>query len=171
MSTTKSAFRALTAVFALGLVACGGGGDADTATDTTTMAPPAAPMASASGESDYVTQCGTCHQADGNGMAGAFPPLAGAEIVNAASPDRHIAIILKGLAGPVTVKGTEYNGTMPGLEASLSDDQVAAIATYERTSWGNTGGAVTAAQVAAVRAAHAGKTGTWTYAELTAAIP
>ena len=171
MLTTKSAFRALTAVFALGLVACGGGGDADTATDTTTMAPPAAPVASASGESDYVTQCGTCHQADGNGMAGAFPPLAGAEMVNLASPNRHIAVILKGLTGPVTVKGVEYNGIMTPFETLLSDDQIAAIATYERSAWGNTGGAVTAAMVAEVRAAHAARTTSWTYAELTAAIP
>jgi mono/diheme cytochrome c family protein len=170
MLTTKSAFRALAAVFALGLVACGGGGDADTATDTTT-APPAAPVATApAGESDYVTQCGTCHQADGNGMAGAFPPLAGAELVNAASPNRHIAVILKGMTGPVTVKGVEYNGVMVGFE-NLTDDQIAAIASYERTSWGNTGGAVTAAQVAEVRASVASRTTQWTYAELTAAVP
>lgn len=170
MLTTKSAFRALTAVCALGLVACGGGDAGDTAADTTTVAP--APVAVApAGEADYVAQCGTCHQADGNGMAGAYPPLAGAEIPNLPSPNRHIAIILKGMSGPVTVKGTEYNNTMTGFEAILSDDQIAAIATYERSSWGNTGSAVTAAMVAEVRAAHSARTTAWTYDELTAAIP
>ena len=169
MLTSKSAFRALTAVVALGLFACGGG-DADTAADSTAAPAPAPVAAAAAGEADYVAQCGTCHQADGNGMAGAFPPLAGAELVNAASPNRHIAVMLKGMTGPVTVKGTEYNGTMTPFEA-LSDDQIAAIATYERTSWGNTGGAVTAAQVAEVRASTASRTTPWTYAELTAAVP
>jgi mono/diheme cytochrome c family protein len=53
----------------------------------------------------------------------------------------------------------------------LSDDQIAAIATYERSSWGNTGSAVTAAQVAEVRAAHASRTAAWTIQELEAAIP
>ena len=163
MLTTKSAFRALTAVFALGLVACGGGDAGDTAADTTT-APPAPVAVAPAGEADYVTQCGTCHQADGNGMAGA-------EIPNLPSPNRHIAIILKGMSGPVTVKGTEYNNTMTGFETILSDDQIAAIATYERSSWGNTGSAVTPAMVAEVRAAHATRTTAWTYAELTAAIP
>lgn len=170
MLTTKSAFRALTAVFALGLVACGGG-EGDTAADSTDMAPPAPVAVAPAGESDYIAQCSTCHQADGNGMAGAYPPLAGAEVPNLASPNRQIAIILKGMTGPVTVKGTEYNGVMTGFEQTLSDDQIAAIATYERSSWGNTGSAVTAAMVAEVRAAHASRTTSWTYAELTAAIP
>jgi nitrite reductase (NO-forming)/hydroxylamine reductase len=170
MLTTKFAFRALTAVVALGLIACGGG-DADTAADSTDAMTPAPMAAAPAGESDYVAQCGTCHQADGTGMAGAYPPLAGAEIPNMASPNRHIAVILKGMQGPVTVKGTEYNNMMTPFETLLSDEQIAAIATYERTSWGNTGGAVTAAQVAEVRAAHAGRTTPWTYAELTAAIP
>lgn len=169
MLTTKSAFRVLTAVFALGLVACGGG-DADTAADSTDTATPPPVATVPAGESDYVAQCGTCHQADGNGMAGAFPPLAGAELVNAASPNRHIAVILKGMTGPVTVKGVEYNGVMTAFE-NLTDDQIAAIATYERTSWGNTGGTVTAAQVAEVRASVASRTTQWTYAELTAAVP
>jgi mono/diheme cytochrome c family protein len=131
--------------------------------------PPA--MTATSGETEYNNTCSVCHQADGNGMAGAFPPLAGSDIVNLASPSRMIAIILKGLTGPVTVKGTEYNGIMAPHEAMLTDDQIAAIATYERSSWGNTGAAVTAAQVAEVRAAHASRTTSWTIAELEAAIP
>ena len=82
-----------------------------------------------------------------------------------------IAIILKGLQGPITVHGAEYNGVMTAWESMLSDEQIAAIATYERSSWGNTGSAVTPAQVAAVRAAQASRTTAWTVEELQAAIP
>lgn len=173
MFTKQSASRAFATLFAVGLVACGGGDAADTAADSTGAAttPPPAATTALNGQTEYQNTCAVCHQADGNGMAGAFPPLAGSEIVTAASPDRLIAIVLKGLTGPVTVKGVEYNGVMTAHEGMLSDDQIAAIATYERSSFGNNASAVTPAQVAAVRAAHASRAGAWTIAELEAAIP
>lgn len=170
MFTTKSASRALTAVFALGLLACGGG-DADTAADSTgTTTPPPAATTALNGETEYQTVCGTCHQADGNGMAGAFPPLTESPFVTAASPNRLIAIVLKGLTGPITIKGVEYNSVMAPWE-SLTDDQIAAITTYERSSWGHTAAAVTPAMVAEVRASVASRTTSWTVAELEAAVP
>lgn len=159
------------ALFAGGLVACGGG-DAAPADDSA-AAPVEAPVAAAAGPdgaTEYANTCSVCHQADGAGMPGAFPPLAGSEIVNAASPDRMIAIILKGLTGPVTVAGTEYNGLMTPFEGILSDDQIAAITTYERSSFGNTAAAVTAEQVAAVRARFADVSEMWTVETLDAAL-
>lgn len=159
------------AMLAGGLVACGGG-DAAPADDAAApeAAAPAATVASA-GETEYTNNCSVCHQADGNGMPGAFPPLAGSELVNRASPDQMIAIVLKGLQGPVTVAGNTYNGIMTPFQDILTDDQIAAILTYERSSFGNTAGAVTAEQVAAIRAQFADKADSWTIESLEAALP
>jgi mono/diheme cytochrome c family protein len=160
------------AMLAGGLVACGGG-DAAPADDATVDAPAAAPAAAvaSAGATEYTNNCSVCHQADGNGMPGAFPPLAGSSIVNAPSPDQMIMIVLKGLQGPVTVNGVEYNGIMTPFQDILTDDQIASILTYERASFGNTGSAVTAEQVAAIRAQYADKTDSWTIESLEAAMP
>jgi mono/diheme cytochrome c family protein len=162
------------ALFAGGLVACGGG-DAAPADDSATpadVAPAEAPMAAAGldGATEYANTCAVCHQADGAGMASAFPPLAGSGVVNADSPDRMIAIVLKGMSGPVTVAGAEFNGLMTPFEGILSDEQIAAITTYERSSFGNTASAVTAEQVAAVRARFADVSESWTVETLDAAL-
>lgn len=103
----------------------------------------------AKGEQVYTANCASCHQANGEGMAGTFPPIAGSEQANGPA-EEHIKIVLKGLSGPIKVKGTEYNGAMPPF-AQLSDEEIAAVVSYERSSWGNTGGAVTADQVKALR--------------------
>ena len=170
MFTKMSVLRATAAVLTLALVACGGGEGGDAA-DTTAMDTAAPAQTAMNGETEYQNSGGACHQANGEGMAGAFPPLAGSDIVNMASPDRMIAIILKGLQGPVTVKGVEYNSVMAPWESMLTDEQIAAITTYERSSWGNSGSAVTTEQVAAVRAKVADRTTSWTIAELEAALP
>lgn len=170
MSTKKSASLAAAAALAFTLAACGGGEGGDSS-DTTAMNTPAPTQTAMNGETEYQNTCGACHQANGEGMAGTFPPLAGSDIVNMASSDRHLAIILKGLQGPVTVKGVEYNSVMVAHESLLTDDQIASIATYERTSWGNTGSAVTTEEVAAARAKFASRTTAWTIAELEAATP
>lgn len=64
-------------------------------------------------------------------------------------PDKGIGIVLHGLSGNITVDGHNFNGIMPQL--SLSDDDIANILTYERNSWGNKSGMVTAAEVAKIR--------------------
>lgn len=109
------------------------------------------------GKKQYETICITCHQATGQGVPGAFPPLAGSEWVTG-SDDRLIRIVVYGMTGPVTVKGATYNGVpMPtvgkvaGSAYNLADDKLAAILTYIRHEWGNNGKAITAEQVAAVR--------------------
>lgn len=96
--------------------------------------------------------CAACHQASGQGAAGQFPPLAGSEWVNEASPNRMIRLVLNGLQGPITVKGQNYNNNMVPWNM-LSDEEVAAVITYVRQNkeWGNNASAVTPAQVKAIR--------------------
>jgi nitrite reductase (NO-forming) len=102
------------------------------------------------GRALFAGTCATCHQADGKGMAGVFPPLAGSDYI-AADPRRVPGLMLHGLTGPVTVNGKDYNSTMPPM-SQLTDDEVANIATYVLNSWGNPGGRVTKAEVQAIRA-------------------
>lgn len=163
-------------LLALGaLAACGGGGEKAATTDTAAApaaapaaTPAAAPAAGAAldGKAEYLV-CQTCHQENGEGLPNLYPPLAGSEWLNG-EPEVPIAIVLHGLQGEITVKGQKFNNVMAPW-ASLSDAQIAAILTYERASWGNTAGAVTAEQVAAVRAATASRTTPWTPDEVKAA--
>jgi len=122
-----------------------------------------------SGEAIYASNCIACYQANGQGLSGAFPPLAGSERVTG-SAYRPIAIVLHGLQGPITVAGKEYNGVMMagGTAGAMDDQQIADMPSYVRSSWGNTASAVTAADVARVRAAYASRTSAWTAAELQA---
>lgn len=136
------------------MAACGGGEQRPSADTATPQAVAAAPGAQATGEQLY-QRCVTCHQANGEGTPGTFPPLAGSEFANAANPAVPIRIVLRGMQGPVTVKGTQYAGVMPpyGTGVEMSDAEVAAVLTYVRQSWGNNASAVTPEQVAQERAA------------------
>lgn len=98
----------------------------------------------------YRTSCGSCHQGNGEGVTGAFPPLSDDPVVTAEDPTRHIEIILFGLQGE-TIDGVEYSAAMPPFSEQLSDEEVAAIINHERTSWGNDAPTVTADQVQKVR--------------------
>jgi len=104
----------------------------------------------AHGKEVYTAVCQTCHQAQGTGVPGSFPPLAGSGEFYGA-PENHAKIIVHGLSGAITVQGTAFNGTMPPQGGALSDYDIAAVATYERSSWGNADGPVLPEQVAAVR--------------------
>jgi len=94
--------------------------------------------------------CSVCHQANGEGLSGVFPPLAKSDYI-AANPKRAIATVLQGLSGKVTVNGKEYNSVMPPMN-QLNDDEVANILTYVLNSWGNPGGRISADEVKKVRA-------------------
>ncbi|MDF1850604.1 MAG: c-type cytochrome [Verrucomicrobiales bacterium] len=99
--------------------------------------------------------CGTCHQANGKGLSAAgFPPLDGSLWVTG-SKDRLIKLSLKGLMGPIEVKGVKYPGVVPmtAFEHILNDEELAATLTYVRNSWGNKAGAVQPAEVKAIREA------------------
>ena len=91
------------------------------------------------GEGIYA-RCAACHQANGMGNANVgFPPLAGSEWVLNESPNWVIAIVLKGLMGPIEVKGETYNNVMAAQGAGLSDEDLANVITYIRRNadWGN----------------------------------
>jgi nitrite reductase (NO-forming) len=106
------------------------------------------------GESLFAGTCATCHQPDGKGLPGVFPPLAKSDYL-AQLPDKGAGIVLHGLSGKVTVNGQEYNSMMPPM-TQLNDDAVANILTYVHNSWGNDGKQVSAAEVAAARKAGGG---------------
>jgi mono/diheme cytochrome c family protein len=98
----------------------------------------------------YAAHCAACHQSNGQGLAGAFPPLAESDYLASGGPEVAINVVLNGLTGPITVNGKEFNSVMPNL-SYLSDSDVADIVTFVFNSWGNPGGEVNAAEVAAAR--------------------
>lgn len=110
------------------------------------------------GKKNFELVCATCHQVTGLGVPGVYPPLAESEWVNG-SEERVIRIVLHGLKGPVSVKGTVYSaaampvfGKVAGSGYNWSDDKIAAVLTYVRASFGNKSPAITPEQVAAIHA-------------------
>lgn len=92
------------------------------------------------GERTYDNNCAGCHQRNGNGIPGAFPPLAGhaPEILAQPGGRAYLArLVLFGLTGSITVKGATYNGTMPPWSSSLKDDEIAAAINQVLTDWDN----------------------------------
>lgn len=110
--------------------------------------------------------CQACHQADGQGVAGNYPPLDGASWVTG-RPDTLAALLLHGLEGRITVLGEPYNGVMPGW-AHLSDEQIASVMTYIRNSWSNQAPAVAPELVAAMRSHTKGRRDAFQVASLEA---
>jgi mono/diheme cytochrome c family protein len=98
----------------------------------------------------YAARCAACHQANGAGLPGVFPPLAGSEWVTG---DERVlaALVLHGVTGALTVKGNSYSGAMPAFKEQLSDGEIAALLTHLRTQWGNGAAAVSVETVAKVR--------------------
>lgn len=88
------------------------------------------------GKQVFTTSCQACHQATGAGIPGAFPPVAESEWVNG-SPKRLVAIILHGLQGEISVRGQKFQGVMPPFKDQLKPEDIAAVATYVRNSFGN----------------------------------
>jgi len=120
------------------------------------------------GKTIYDGLCLACHQPAGKGLAGIYPPLAGSKMV-AGETKPLIRILLHGLSGPLSVNGQTYgvSNPLPMPPMGLSDQQMADVLTYIRSSFGNQGGAgspaeVSPAEVATERAATAGHTGFWT---------
>ena len=103
------------------------------------------------GQDLYTAYCSSCHQASGEGLPGAFPPLKGSGVVTKDDATKHIRVVLDGLQGG-KAGGVVYASAMPAFAAALKDAEIADIIDYERSSWGNHGKAVTAAQVATERA-------------------
>ncbi len=114
--------------------------------------PRSGPNTMAIGKAKYEMFCGSCHGNDGAGKPGQAPALAGSEWVITKGIHRLTRIPLEGLAGPIKVKGQEWNLNMAAMGAALSDADLAAVLTYVRGSWGNKAGEVTADDVKAIRA-------------------
>lgn len=115
------------------------------------------------GERVYNGKCAACHQPDGKGRPGQYPPLAGSEWV-AGSPEILAKILMHGLQGEIKVAGQTFNGNMPGLAAQLSDDQAAAVLSFVRQAWGNSAPPVEPAVIGEARKLT--RPTPWTEAEL-----
>jgi mono/diheme cytochrome c family protein len=111
----------------------------------------APPAEAADGAVVYAGICQACHQSTGQGLAGVFPPLAGSDWVLGPA-ERPVALVLRGLAGPIEVAGVAYNGVMPAFGDQLSDQEIAAVVSYIRSSWGNDAEPVEPALVTKLRA-------------------
>lgn len=129
----------------------------------------ALPARVAEGQKTYMMVCFACHQPTGTGLPNMFPPLAGSDWVNAVKPDRIIRMVLHGFTGPMKVNGKPFATPaplMPPQGATMTDEQVANVLTFVRTSFGNQAGLVTPEEVKAIRAAEKARTAMWTEEEI-----
>ncbi|MGD1894696.1 MAG: c-type cytochrome [Cyclobacteriaceae bacterium] len=100
------------------------------------------------GEAIYQGYCLACHMNEGEGLPGAFPPLAKSDYLMA-DKERSIRQVMHGSEGEMVVNGETYNGVMP--PQPLSDEEIAHVLNFVRNSWGNEGEVVTFAEVKAIR--------------------
>ena len=129
-----------------------------------------APKAPSPGEMIYTMACLACHQPEGKGLPGVYPPLAGSEWVGGNDKTKLIKVVLHGLTGPVTIAGQEY-GDQPGSVpmppmGGLTDLQIANVLTYVRSAYGNGAAPVTAEEVKSIRSATSDRESPWTALEL-----
>ncbi|PQJ28657.1 PVC-type heme-binding CxxCH protein [Rubritalea profundi] len=99
------------------------------------VATPRVPLSTSAkrGEAIYKAGCIACHQPDGAGSEGVFPPLAGSDWL-ARNPKHAIMVVAKGLSGEITVSGKKFNGAMPG-HPQLSDQEVADVINFTRNNF------------------------------------
>ncbi len=126
------------------------------------------PKQASPGEAIYEMACLPCHQPEGKGLPGVYPPLAGSDWVRG-DATRLIKIVLHGLQGPITVAGQIFGGPgavpMPAL-AGLTDEQIADVLTFVRDAYGAQAGPVKASDVKRVRDTTAGRETAWSAEEL-----
>ncbi len=144
---------------AVGVLAVGDVGNAKPPITRSTTAATPPPQATgpyafnpAKAEQLYNRNCGACHQANGEGTPGMFPPLRGNAAVLDPNPATQLGAILNGMHG-VPIDGVNYQGAMPPFASTLNDADIADIVNHERTSWGNQGKPITADDVKKARAA------------------
>lgn len=108
----------------------------------------------ADGAKVFAANCAMCHQANGEGIEGVFPPLAKSDYLTKLASGKNreglVGIIVNGLSGKITVNGKDYNSVMPPL-STLSDRQVAEVLTFITNSWGNKAEAFSVNEVRAAR--------------------
>ena len=148
----KKKYLAIAVVLSLGMMSCGGGEShegetteehAAETTETVEEEVVEEEVATAdysAGEEVYKSTCKACHQENGEGIAGAFPPLANSDYL-LEDKNRAIKQVLEGSSGEIVVNGETYNGTM--TPQNLEDQQVVDVLNYVLNSWGNEGGEVT----------------------------
>ena len=102
------------------------------------------------GEAVYLDNCAACHTRAGTGIPQLFPALKGSPSVQSADPASLIRVVLRG-AQSVATDPAPTGPAMPALGWKLSDDEVAAVVTYIRNSWGNAASPVLASDVASAR--------------------
>ncbi len=117
------------------------------------------------GSQVYSSICAACHQTNGEGISGAFPPLAGSDWL-VRDPQTPIRTVLHGLQGELAVRGETYNNVMPEWGSKLSNQEIAAVLTYARKNWGNSAEEVTAEMVEKIRRQTADRTNPWQPEEL-----
>ena len=151
-----------------------GGAPAGGAPTPAAEAVPAAPAAPAptdsanaadAGKTGYMTICIACHQPTGQGLPGAFPSLVKSDYVMG-SPERLTAMVLKGINPPFKYKDATYLVPMIPQEAVLTDDKIAAILTFVRSSFENNAPPIATEFVANVRKKFLDRKTGWTEAEL-----
>ncbi|MHB8364283.1 MAG: cytochrome b N-terminal domain-containing protein [Vulcanimicrobiaceae bacterium] len=122
-----------------------------TASAATASAPAALSPQAKAGQAVFAQDCSSCHGPQGQGTPGVFPPLANNPFVTG-NPQAVISVLLDGKQGPTTVNGQGYNGQMPPWKATLSNKQIADVATFIRTALGtNKASAVALSEVAALK--------------------
>jgi mono/diheme cytochrome c family protein len=107
----------------------------------------------------FLANCAACHQANGMGLPGVFPPLVGSSWVKD-NVNWPVKIVLRGLSGDIEVAGSKYSNAMPSFK-QLSDDEIAAIVSYVRNQFADGAVGVDAARVKEIRAATEGHTEPW----------
>ncbi len=113
-------------------------------------APKPATNVTSPGEEAFRKNCLTCHQADGSGVPGMYPPLNNSEKIKG-PPEGIIKVILYGLKGPAVINGETYTQLMPA-QSLLNDSTIAVLVNYVKKRWGGGESAVTAGEVKKIRA-------------------
>lgn len=117
-----------------------------------TKSRPALAVSASDGKAVYIKYCLTCHQADGGGVPNMNPPLIKTSYV-LGDKARLIKVLLNGFSENVDIDGESYSNVMPAHDF-LKDQEIAAVLTYVRKNFTNKAGAISTAQVKAVRAAN-----------------
>jgi mono/diheme cytochrome c family protein len=156
-------------IFGQGLYDQGPGGPALAAVGSAPAAESTDPLVL--GKKAYGINCALCHQADGLGQPGKYPPLDGSAWV-VGSKERLAGILLQGITGSLSVSGGSYgSAVMPAQKTTLSDDKIANIMTYIRASWSNKANAATADEVTKTRAKFASQSNAFCQADLLKIAP
>lgn len=141
-------------------------GDSRTHAESTASSAPAGSGADVTalldhGKQIYTTTCQACHQPNGQGIPGTFPPLDGSEWTMGPAK-RTVAIVLHGINGDITVKGEKFHNVMPTFKGQFQSADIAAVVTYVRRTFGKTSDTVTTELVDQVKVQTKDQSTPWT---------